>query len=94
MNIRLLVLAAIGSLTLAVFASGDLNEGLSTGSNTDIILADNRRKDRRDDRQDDRDDKQDCRHEEGAVGDDKRECKQENRGEGEGNDEAEPEALV
>ena len=98
MNIRLLVLAAIGSLSLAVFASGDLNEGLSTGSNADPILADNRRKDRRDDRQDDRDDKQDCRQEEGAVGDDKRECKQENRGEGddeaEPDVEAEPEALV
>ncbi len=98
MNIRLLVLAAIGSLSLVVFASGDLNEGLDAASNADIILADNRRKDRRDDRQDDRDDKQDCRQEEGAVGDDKRECKQENRGEGddeaEPEVEAEPEALV
>jgi hypothetical protein len=98
MNIRLLVLAAIGSLSLAVFTSGDVSEGLSAVSNADIILADNRRKERRDDRGDDRDDKQDCRQEEGRVGDDKRECKQENRGEGddkaEPEGEAEPEALV
>ena len=98
MNIRLLVLAAIGSLSLAVFASSDINEGLSAVSNADIILADNNRKERRDDRGDDRDDKQDCRQEEGRVGDDKRECKQENRGEGDDDAgpevEAEPEALV
>ena len=95
---RLLVVAAIGSLSLAVFASSDVNEGLFAVSDADTILADNRRKDRRDDRQDDRDDKQDCRQEEGRVGDDKRECKQEKRdGDDEGAEpevEAEPEALV
>jgi hypothetical protein len=89
MNIRLLVLAAIGSLSLALLASSDVNEGIFAVSDADTILADNRRKERRDDRGDNRDDKQDCRQEEGLVGDDKRECKQENRGEGD--DEAEPE---
>ncbi len=96
MIVRLIVLAVFGSMSLAVFACSDVDEGLSAASNADIILADNRRKDRRDDRQDDRDDKQDCREEEGRVGDDKRECKQENRGEGEedAEAEAEPEAVV
>ena len=96
MIIRLLAVAVIGSLSLAAFASSDVDDGLSAASYADIILADNNRKERRDDRKDDRDDKQDCRQEEGLVGDDKRECKQEDHGEGD-NDaeaEAEPEALI
>lgn len=79
---RLLVLSIFGFLSCAVFASDDVDDGLNTVNNADLIVADNRRKDRRDDRQGDRDDKQDCRQEEGRVGDDKRECKQEKRGEG------------
>ena len=61
-------------------------DGLDDVNSAELIVADNRRKDRRDDRQEDRDDKQDCRQEEGRIGNDKRECKQENRGE---DDEAE-----
>jgi len=96
MIIRLLAIAAIGSLSLAAFAGSDVDDGLSAVGYADIVLADNNRKERRDDRQDDRDDKQDCRQEEGRVGDDKRECKQEERGEGDDDAEAEaePEALV
>lgn len=79
---RLLVLSVFGFLSCAVSANTDVDDGLDEVSNADLIVADNRRKDRRDDRQEDRDDKQDCRQEEGRVGNDKRECKQENRGEG------------
>ena len=59
----------------------DVNDVGATVNNDELLMADNRRKDRRGDRQEDRDDKQDCRQEEGRVGDDKRECKQEERGE-------------
>ena len=83
---RLLVFGATAFLSCAVFAGNDVSDAYSAVSNDDLIMADNRRKERRDDRGDNRDDKQDCRQEEGRVGDDKRECKQENRGEG---DEAE-----
>jgi hypothetical protein len=61
-----------------------IDHRLESAGNTDLMMADNRRKQRRDGRQDNRDDKQDCRQEEGLVGDDKRECKQENRGDGDG----------
>ena len=87
---RLLVLGIFGFLSCAVFPSDDVDDGLNTVNNADLLVADNRRKDRRDDRQGDRDDKQDCRQEEGRIGDDKRECKQEKRGEG---DEKEKEAA-
>jgi len=86
---RLLVSSIFGFLSCAVFASDDVDDGAYSVNDSDLIVADNRRKERRDDRGDDRDDKQDCRQEEGAVGKDKRECKQENRGEG---DEVEEEA--
>ena len=79
---RLLALGLTGFLSFAVFASDDVNDVGITANNDDLIMADNRRKDRRGDRQEGRDDKQDCRQEEGRVGDDKRECKQEDRGEG------------
>jgi len=82
---RLLAIVAAGSLSYTVYASDDLGDIVSSASETDIILADEKRRDRRDDRQDDRqddrDDKQDCRQEEGRVGKDKRECKQDDRGE-------------
>jgi hypothetical protein len=86
MIVRLLVLSICGFLSFTVLAGDDVDDGLNVVGVSDLIVADNRRKDRRDDRQGDRDDKQDCRQEEGRVGDDKRECKQENRGDG---DEAE-----
>jgi len=79
---RLLVVSVFGFLSCAVFASDDIDDGAYAVNDADLIVADNRRKERRDDRGDDRDDKQDCRQEEGRVGNDKRECKQENRGEG------------
>ena len=79
---RLLVLGICGLLSCGIFASEDVYDHSITVDNADLIVADNRRKDRRDDRGDNRDDKQECRQEEGRVGDDKRECKQENRGEG------------
>jgi hypothetical protein len=88
---RILLLSIFGILSSAVYACDNGNDGLSTANDSDVILADNRRKERRDDRGDDRDDKQDCRQEEGRVGDDKRECKQENRGDGD-EDEAEAES--
>ena len=84
---RILVLGVFGILSSAVFACDNDDDGLSTANDSDVILADNRRKERRDDRGDNRDDKQDCRQEEGRVGDDKRECKQENRGDGDEGDE-------
>jgi len=83
---RLLVLSVFGFLSCAVLANADVDDGLYAVNNVDVIVADNRRKERRDDRQDNRDDKQDCRQEEGRVGDDKRECKQENRGDGDEDD--------
>ncbi len=83
---RLLVLSVFGFLSCAVFASAEVDDRSITANNADLIVADNRRKERRDDRQDNRDDKQDCRQEEGRVGDDKRECKQENRGDGDEDD--------
>jgi hypothetical protein len=79
---RLLVLSIFGFLGCAVLACDDYADGSITANNSELIMADNNRKERRDDRQGDRDDKQDCRQEEGRVGDDKRECKQENRGDG------------
>jgi len=79
---RLLVTGIFGFLSFAAFAGDDVDDGSITVSNTDLIVADNRRKERRDDRQDDRDEKQDCRKEEGLIGKDKRECKQDNRGDG------------
>jgi hypothetical protein len=88
---RLLVSSIFGFLSCAVFASDGVDDGLYAVNKVDLIVADNRRKDRRDDRQDNRDDKQDCRQEEGRVGDDKRECKQENRSEGD-EEEAESDA--
>ena len=91
MIIRVFVVAIFGFLSFAVFASNDVTDGFSTVDNDELIIADNRRKDRRGDRQEDRDDKQDCRQEEGRVGDDKRECKQENRGEGDGEGEEQEE---
>jgi len=81
-----MALSVFGFLSCAVFASTDVDDGTRTVNNADLIVADNRRKERRDDRGDNRDDKQDCRQEEGRVGKDKRECKQGNPGEG---DEAE-----
>lgn len=78
---RLLVTGIFGFPSCAVFASDDVIDSLYTVNNENLILADNRRKDRRDDRQENRDDKQDCRQEEGRIGKDKRECKQ-----GDGND--------
>jgi len=89
---RLLVLGVFGFLSSAVCASDDIDDGLITANNADLIVADNRRKERRDDRGDNRDDKQDCRQEEGRVGDDKRECKQENRGDGSEDEGAEADA--
>ena len=83
---RLLVLSIFGILSSAVFACDKNDDGLSTANDSDVILADNRRKDRRDDRDDNRDGKPECRQEEGRVGDDKRECKQENRGDGDKED--------
>ncbi len=82
---RALVSGIFGFLSCAAFASADVDDGLSAANNVDMVVADNKRKDRRDDRHDDRDDKQDCRKEEGRVSNDKRECKQEKRGK---NDEA------
>ena len=79
---RILAIVLTGLLSFAVFAGDDINDAGLTVINNDVIMADNRRKDRRGDRQEDRDDKQDCRQEEGLVGDDKRECKQEERGDG------------
>jgi hypothetical protein len=87
MIIRLAALAIAGFMSFAAFADNEAADVGSTTINIDLIVADNRRKDRRDDRGDNRDDKQECRQEEGRVGDDKRECKQENRGEGDGDDE-------
>ena len=81
MIIRLLVLSVFGFLSCAAFACDAVIDGATALDDADLIVADNRRKERRDDRQEDRDDKQDCRQEEGRIGDDKRECKQENRGE-------------
>ena len=78
---RLLVLSVFGFLNCAALASDVVDDGATALDNADMLVADNRRKERRDDRQEDRDDKQDCRQEEGRIGDDKRECKQENRGE-------------
>ena len=98
MIVRLIVIGVAGFMSFAALACGDIDDGISVADDSDIMLADNRRKERRDDRHDDRDDKQDCRQEEGRVGDDKRECKQEKRdGDDEGAEpevEAEPEALV
>ena len=88
---RLLVSSIFGFLSCAVFASDDVDDGAYAVNDSNLIVADNRRKERRDDRGDDRDDKQDCRQEEGAVGKDKRDCKQENRGEGD-EDEVEAES--
>jgi len=86
---RLLVLSVFGFLSYGVSANTDVDDGALAISSEDLLVADNRRKDRRGDRQEDRDDKQDCRQEEGRIGHDKRECKQEDRGEGD--EEAEPE---
>ncbi len=86
MIIRILILSVCGFLGSAVLAIDDVHDGANSVNNADLVVADNRRKDRRDDRQGDRDDKQDCRQEEGRVGDDKRECKQENRGDGDKDD--------
>ncbi len=86
---RLLVISVFGFLSYAVSANTDVDDGALAISSEDLMIADNRRKDRRGDRQEDRDDKQDCRQEEGRIGHDKRECKQEDRGEG--GEEAEPE---
>lgn len=90
MTIRLMVAITLGILSCTAVANGDVSndtsELLSSSSYDNLMLADNRRKDRRDDRGDNRDDKQDCRQEEGRVGDDKRECKQDAR------DDDEPEA--
>jgi len=83
---RFLVLIIFGFLNCAIFASDDIGDVGSTIDNYDLLVVDNRRKDRRDDRKDNRDGKQDCRQEEGRVGDDKRECKQENRGDGDEGD--------
>ena len=69
---RFLALVLTGFLSCAVFAGDDVNDDGLTVINADVIMADNRRKERRGDRQEDRDDKQDCRQEEGRVGDDKR----------------------
>jgi len=84
---RILVLGVFGFLSSAALAVEAVQDGLDTVNDADLILADNKRKDRRDDRGENRDDKQDCRQEEGRVGDDKRECKQENRGDGDEKDE-------
>ena len=92
---RLLALSVLGFLSCAVYAGTDFDDGSKMINDSDLIVADNRRKERRDDRGDDRDDKQDCRQEEGVVGKDKRECKQDDRGEGdevEGDKEAEADA--
>jgi hypothetical protein len=83
---RFLVLIIFGFLNCAIFASDDIGDVGSTIDNYDLLVVDNRRKDRRDDRKDNRDGKQDCRQEEGRVGNDKRECKQENRGDGDEGD--------
>jgi len=80
MIIRLFVLSIFGFLSCTILANDDVDVGSNAVGDADLIVADNRRKDRRDDRQENRDDKQDCRKEEGRVGNDKRECKQENRG--------------
>ena len=79
---RLLVISVFGFMTCAVFASDVVDDGATAFDNMDLIVADNRRKDRRDGRQDNRDEKQDCRHEEGRVGHDKRECKHEDGNDG------------
>ena len=84
---RLLVLSIFGFLGCAVLACDNVDDGSSTVNNSDLLVADNNRKERRDGRQDHRDDKQDCRQEEGRVGDDKRECKQEGPGDGDKDDE-------
>ena len=89
MTIRLLALAIAGLMSSAALADNEVTDIGTTTINIDLIMADNRRKDRRDDRGDNRDDKQECRQEEGRVGDDKRECKQENRGEGDGDEKKE-----
>ena len=92
---RLLAISVFGFLSCVVFADTDFDDGSKMVYDSDLIVADNRRKERREDRGDDRDDKQDCRQEEGVVGKDKRECKQDNRGEGdevEGDKEAEADA--
>jgi len=88
---RLLAIVLTGFLSCAVFAGDDVNDVGATADHDELLMADNRRKDRRGDRQEDRDDKQDCRQEEGRVGDDKRECKQENRGDGDEEEGAEVE---
>lgn len=74
---RLLVVGLVGFLSFGVFASEVSETGVS--ADNEMLVADNRRKERRGGRQDNRDDKQDCRQEEGRVGNDKRECKQDNR---------------
>ena len=79
---RTLLCIAFSFLSYAAFADAGIADGASSIDEQDLLIADNRRKDRRDDRGDNRDDKQDCRQDEGLVGDDKRDCKQENRGEG------------
>lgn len=86
---RILAIVLTGFLSCATFAGGTVDEGGLTVINENVIMADNRRKERRGGRQENRDDKQDCRQEEGLVGDDKRECKQEERGDSDEDDGAE-----
>ena len=92
MTKRLLVISMAVILSGAVFAGDDVDDGITSSSSENLVLADNRRQERRGNRQENRDDKQDCRQDEGRVGDDKRECKQENRGEGGDDDKEKDEA--
>ena len=92
MTKRILVISMAAILSGAVFAGEDVDDGITSASSDNLVMANNPRQGRRGNRQENRDDKQDCRQEEGRIGDDKRECKQENRGEGDDGDKDEAEA--
>ena len=47
---RLLVFSILGSLSCAVFASDIVDDGAYTVNDANLIVADNKRKERRDDR--------------------------------------------
>lgn len=93
---KLVIAGTFGLLICFAFSiDGPAEEKLYSAVSSDVLMADNPRKDRRDNRQggrqDNREGKQECRQEEGLAGDDKRECKQEKRGEGDEDEGAEVE---
>lgn len=81
MMTRIVSFGIAGLLGCAALAGNTLNDESVSYTDSSIIIADTRGKERRDDRDDNRDDRRDCRQEEGRIGDDKRDCKQDNRDE-------------